>query len=84
MRAYVFTSVPTESRCTAIFAAAVDPSEEDKRRAIKHWNEGIKRFQAHDYTGARDEWLLCMKFDPACDECSQGLKRIDNTFGGGR
>jgi tetratricopeptide (TPR) repeat protein len=63
----------------------VDPvSEEDKRRAIIHWNEGIKYFQANDYSRARDEWLLCLKFDPACDECMQGLKRLDATFGGGR
>lgn len=58
--------------------------EADKRRAIKHWNEGIKNFQANDYSGARDEWLLCLKFDPTCDECLQGLKRIDSTYGGGR
>lgn len=64
--------------------SSADPSEEDKLRAIKHWNEGIKAFQKNDYAMAREEWRLCSRFDPASEECAAGLKRIDNTFGGGR
>jgi tetratricopeptide (TPR) repeat protein len=59
------------------------PSEEDKKRAIKHWNEGIKHFQNNDYAKAKDEWILCKRFDPGFTECIQGLQRLENTFGGG-
>ncbi len=59
------------------------PTEDDKRRAIKHWNEGIKYFQKNEPAKARDEWLLCKKFDPSNSECIEGLKRLDSTYGGG-
>lgn len=64
-------------------AAPSGPTEDDKRRAIKHWNEGIKYFQKNEPAKARDEWLLCKKFDPSNTECVEGLKRLDNSFGGG-
>lgn len=67
----------------AASAAAAGPSEEDKRRAIKHWNEGIKHFQNNEYGKAKDEWILCKRFDPTFTECVQGLQRLENTFGGG-
>ncbi|MBI3298750.1 MAG: hypothetical protein HYZ75_11335 [Elusimicrobia bacterium] len=63
--------------------APTGPTEDDKRRAIKHWNEGIKYFQKNEPAKARDEWLLCKKFDPTNTECVEGLKRLDNSFGGG-
>lgn len=65
-------------------AASDEASEEDRRRAIKHWNEGIKNFQKGEYAMARDEWLLCSRFDPSSEECAAGIRRIDNTFGGGQ
>ncbi|TBR23558.1 hypothetical protein EPO15_05725 [bacterium] len=64
-------------------APQAGPSEEDKRRAIKHWNEGIKHFQNNEYAKAKDEWILCKRFDPGFTECVQGLQRLENTFGGG-
>ena len=64
-------------------APQAGPSEEDKRRAIKHWNEGIKHFQNNEYVKAKDEWILCKRFDPGFTECVQGLQRLENTFGGG-
>jgi len=74
----------------AIQQAAVAPgvavkeaNEEDKRSAIKHWNNGIIYFQQADYDKARDEWLLCAALDPRNEDCVTGLQRIDNTFGGG-
>lgn len=63
--------------------APTGPTEDDKKRAIKHWNEGIKYFQKNDPAKARDEWLLCKKFDPSNTECVEGLRRIDSAYGGG-
>ena len=60
------------------------PTEDDKRRAVVHWNEGIKAFQKGDATAARDEWLLCSKFDSGNSDCAQGLARLDSAYGGGR
>ncbi|MBI5595151.1 MAG: hypothetical protein HY928_03575 [Elusimicrobia bacterium] len=60
------------------------PSEEDKRRAVMHWNEGIKAFQKGDISAARDEWLLCKKFDSDNSDCSTGLARVDSSYGGGQ
>ena len=56
--------------------------EENRRRALKHWNNGIIYFQKGDYPKARDEWLLCKQFDPKNTDCQAGLQRIDNTYGG--
>ncbi|TBR23559.1 hypothetical protein EPO15_05730 [bacterium] len=64
-------------------APTAEPDETDKRRAILHWNEGIKAFQKNDVAKARDEWKLCERFDPGMTECGQGLKRLENTYGGG-
>ncbi|MFH2204278.1 MAG: tetratricopeptide repeat protein [Elusimicrobiota bacterium] len=61
-----------------------EPSdEENRRRALKHWNNGIIFFQKGDYPKARDEWLLCKQFDAKNTDCQAGLQRIDNTYGGG-
>ncbi|OIO11428.1 MAG: hypothetical protein AUJ52_02080 [Elusimicrobia bacterium CG1_02_63_36] len=61
-----------------------EPSdEENKRRAIKHWNAGIIYFQKGDYAKARDEWLLCKQFDTGNSDCQTGLQRLDSTYGGG-
>lgn len=57
-------------------------SEENKRKAIKHWNAGIIYFQKQDYAKAKDEWLLCKQFDPSNTDCNTGLQRIDSTYGG--
>ncbi|MBI2363112.1 MAG: hypothetical protein HYV15_06990, partial [Elusimicrobia bacterium] len=59
-------------------------SDEDKRRAVMHWNEGIKAFQKGDVSSARDEWLLCGKFDAGNSDCTAGLARLDNAYGGGQ
>ncbi|HAH06524.1 MAG TPA: hypothetical protein DCM05_08360 [Elusimicrobia bacterium] len=59
-------------------------SEENKRNAIKHWQQGLQAFQRSDYQKARDEWMLCKQFDPANSDCIAGLQRIDNTYGGGQ
>jgi hypothetical protein len=64
--------------------AASEPSEEDRRRAIKHWNEGIKAFQKGDMSAAKDHWTLCGEFDPSNEECVQGLTRLARTYGGGQ
>lgn len=63
---------------------ASEPSEEDQRRAIKHWNEGIKAFQKGDMSAAKDHWTLCGEFDPSNEECVQGLTRLARTYGGGQ
>lgn len=60
-----------------------DSSEDDKRQAVKHWNEGIKYFQKNETDKARDEWLLCRQFDKGNPDCATGLKRLDNMYGGG-
>lgn len=65
-------------------AAQAAPTEEDKRRAILHWNEGIKAFQKGDVSAARDEWLLCSKFDAGNSDCTTGLARVDSAYGGGQ
>ncbi len=57
--------------------------EDSRRRAMKHWNNGIIFFQKGDYPKARDEWLLCKQFDAKNADCQAGLQRIDNTYGGG-
>ncbi|PCI40546.1 MAG: hypothetical protein COB53_00710 [Elusimicrobia bacterium] len=60
-----------------------EPSnEENKRRAIKHWNSGIIYFQKGDYAKSRDEWLLCKQFDSTNADCQTGLQRLDSTYGG--
>ncbi len=58
-------------------------SEDNRRRAQKHWNAGIIYFQAGDYAKSRDEWLLCRQFDPGNSDCQTGLQRLDNTYGSG-
>jgi len=58
-------------------------SEENRRRAVKHWHNGIIFFQKGDYAKARDEWLLCQQFDKQNADCTSGLQRIDATYGGG-
>lgn len=63
--------------------AAGDPSEEDKRRAIKHWNEGIKAFQQNNVSEAKDHWTLCKRFDAGNPDCAAGLDRLARTYGGG-
>lgn len=65
-------------------AVAYDPSEDDKLRAIKHWNEGIKAFQKNDYSAAKDHWTLCKSFDTGNTDCATGLQRLARTFGGGQ
>ncbi len=62
-------------------APAAEATEDDKRRAIKHWNEGIKYFQKNEPAKARDEWQACRLSDPANEECAQGLARLKNTYG---
>jgi len=62
---------------------AAPSDEENRRRALKHWNNGIIFFQKGDYPKARDEWLLCKQFDAKNTDCQAGLQRIDNTYGGG-
>lgn len=57
--------------------------DDSRRRAMKHWNNGIIFFQKGDYPKARDEWLLCKQFDAKNADCQAGLQRIDNTYGGG-
>ncbi|MDE2293004.1 MAG: hypothetical protein KGL53_13055, partial [Elusimicrobia bacterium] len=64
-------------------AAPAGPTDDDKKRAIQHWNEGIKAFQRNEPSKARDEWLLCKKFDPTNTDCAEGLKRLENMYGGG-
>ncbi|TPW21530.1 MAG: Tetratricopeptide domain-containing protein [Elusimicrobia bacterium] len=59
------------------------PSEEDKRRAIKHWNEGIKAFQQNNVGEAKDHWTLCKRFDAGNADCGAGLDRLARTYGGG-
>lgn len=63
--------------------SSAEPSEEDKRQAIKHWNDGIKAFQKNDYTGAKDHWTQCKTFDTGNEDCAVGLQRLARTFGGG-
>jgi len=58
-------------------------TEESKRLATKHWNSGIIYYQKGDYEKARDEWVLCLKYDPGYTDCKSGLQKLDNTFGGG-
>lgn len=55
-------------------------SEENRRKGMKHWNYGIIYFQKGDYAKARDEWLLCLSFDPSNRDCSTGIGRLDSTF----
>ncbi|MFA6030648.1 MAG: hypothetical protein WC969_12395 [Elusimicrobiota bacterium] len=64
-------------------AAPAPSNEENKKTAIKHWNQGLVSYQKGDYTKARDEWRLCTQFDPSNSDCSAGLQRIDQTYGGG-
>jgi tetratricopeptide (TPR) repeat protein len=59
-------------------------AEENKRSAIKYWQQGLQAFQRSDYQKARDEWMLCKQFDPSNSDCIAGLQRIDNTYGGGQ
>lgn len=61
-----------------------EPGEENKRRAVKHWNAGIIFFQAGKYDKSRDEWLLCRQFDPGNSDCQTGLARLDSSYGGGK
>ncbi|MBI5244300.1 MAG: hypothetical protein HY922_11590 [Elusimicrobia bacterium] len=58
-------------------------SEENKKDGLKHWEQGIAAFMRGDYEKAKEEWLLCKKFDPTNSDCIAGLQRVDNTFGGG-
>ncbi|MBI5244299.1 MAG: hypothetical protein HY922_11585 [Elusimicrobia bacterium] len=56
----------------------------DKKEAGRHWTMGVVAFQKGDYAKARDEWLLCRRYDPANSDCAAGLQRIDNAYGGGK
>ena len=57
------------------------PSEADQRRAVKHWNEGIKLFQKGEYANAKDEWKLCQDLDPGNSDCGVGLQRLARAYG---
>ena len=59
-------------------------SEDDQRRAIKHWNDGIRYFQKNEPDKAREEWQACKRVDPTNSECVEGLKRLDSTYGDGQ
>lgn len=59
-------------------------TEDDMKRAVMHWNEGIKAFQKGDMSSARDQWALCRKFDAGNTDCASGLSRLDQSFGGGQ
>ncbi|MDE2293003.1 MAG: hypothetical protein KGL53_13050 [Elusimicrobia bacterium] len=66
---------------TAKAPAAGSPGDDDKKRAVQHWNEGIKDFASSQPAKARAEWLLCRRFDPSNSDCADGLKRLDSMDG---
>lgn len=57
------------------------PSENDKREAVRYWNSGIIFYQKGDFEKARDEWMRCKQLDPSNSECKTGLERIDQSYG---
>ncbi len=57
-------------------------TEQGKRSAVTHWNNGMIYFSKGDYEKARDEWTLCRQLDPTNVDCDTGLKRIDQQYGG--
>ncbi|MFA6092145.1 MAG: tetratricopeptide repeat protein [Elusimicrobiota bacterium] len=57
-------------------------ADENKKNAVRHWQQGLVAYQRNDYAKARDEWRLCVQFDPTNSDCSAGLQRIDQTYGG--
>jgi len=59
-------------------------SADDKKTAGRHYNLGVAAFMRGDYKKARDEWILCTRFDSAIADCAAGLQRIDNVYGGGK
>lgn len=63
--------------------ATVDrPSEGSKREAVRYWNSGIIFYQRGDYARAAEEWKTCRRLDPANSDCTTGLKRIAQSYGG--
>jgi len=56
----------------------------DKKAAVKHYDQGIAAFMRGDYRKAHDEWMLCKESDPANADCTAGLQRIGQTYGGGK
>ena len=59
-------------------------SDEAKKNANKHYDQGIAAFMRGDYQKARDEWLLCKQFDSSNPDCIAGLQRVDQTYGSGQ
>jgi len=59
-------------------------TDEDRRRAVEHWNAGIIYFQKSDLEKARDHWLLCRQLDAGNSDCAVGLERIDKAQGPSR
>ncbi len=62
--------------------APAQNTDELRRTAQKHWDQGIVAYSKGDIAKARDEWILCKQFDPSHADCAAGLQRIDQTYGG--
>ena len=59
-------------------------SEESKRAAMQHYQNGLKNFQEGDLEKARTEWLMSKQMDPGNSDVEIGLKRIDQMMGSGQ
>ncbi len=56
-------------------------TEENRRTAMRHYEEGLKYYQNANYEKARDEWTIAKQLDPGNEDVEQGLRRLDQLRG---